>query len=891
MTLPSLLKHYRMLLRLIVLMILCTMNFGVIAQNLVPDLSLSEYSISIDEDSLAILNSNPWSDRYFQATFNYDTISIVCQVRYRGGSSRALPKKSWKVKFPNSDNPFGVQKLNFNAEYRDLSLLRNYLSMRLFDHFGYLAPKVDFVNLKVNDHWMGVFLEIEQVDDNLLKRYNKDTHTLYKGKEHGANMSPVFNDSTFHFNWEPKIQYPSSDLDIKTLLNKLYYFDRQEFEESIEELVNVSSFIGYFSMVFVLACRDNFTKNLYLWQESPSGLFDVVPWDNDIAFGNTVDGDYMSWWAKATYFNDLNKQVLFRRLMEYPIWREEFENNVHLIASEGLDYAAQLADSIYPLIKKDYYADPQRRGSVEDLEQAIVDLKSYFVKRKENMESFEMKAPKVLTNPKIISQGGEMYSSSIVVKIQSDTAQRVFFNIISGLDQRIWNDEYETTQFELFDDGAHNDQAPGDLIYGTLIDRKTLPKEYMPCYFTNEAGLQYPWNGNLKINIPSNRTVSYAINNRFSYGKVEGIEIEKSYFEDGSVFFELINSSKKPVEMTGMVVRLDDSFRSFTIPIAPFIQSKGSLIVTNNRELSELIFPESHVVGNVGFSVGESKEISILNEFYELISNSPLSIRELGYQKDSIVINEIFYNPLQDFQTDWVELYNAGSTILDLGGWIFQDGKEDNEFRIPYQTIIAPHDYIVLCYSKESIQLEYRIEDKVIGNFDFNLSPQGELLRIKDEYGVVIDSVRYDDAPPWPPGADGFGPSLELINPYLDNSIPANWKASMGGGTPGRKNSVYHGSEDFFTPDFMLYHPFPNPFQGKLCIHFSLDFTARVEARVLDQMGKQVALLSFGNLSPGEHLKYWYPANLPTGIYYLHLMVNGQKPEVFRIVHMKDVIR
>ena len=51
-----------------------------------------------------------------------------------------------------------------------------------------------------------------------------------------------------------------------------------------------------------------------------------------------------------------------------------------------------------------------------------------------------------------------------------------------------------------------------------------------------------------------------------------------------------------------------------------------------------------------------------------------------------------------------------------------------------------------------------------------------------------MDDVEYDDEDPWPVEADGTGATLELIHPSLDNSLPENWVASMGHGSPGSEN-------------------------------------------------------------------------------------------------------
>jgi hypothetical protein len=77
-----------------------------------------------------------------------------------------------------------------------------------------------------------------------------------------------------------------------------------------------------------------------------------------------------------------------------------------------------------------------------------------------------------------------------------------------------------------------------------------------------------------------------------------------------------------------------------------------------------------------------------------------------------------------------------------------------------------------------------------IGDFEFGLAGGGELLRLYNETGDLIDNVDYNDNDPWPEAADGDGPTLELIDAMSDNSFAENWAPSNGFGTPGSINSV-----------------------------------------------------------------------------------------------------
>jgi len=171
-----------------------------------------------------------------------------------------------------------------------------------------------------------------------------------------------------------------------------------------------------------------------------------------------------------------------------------------------------------------------------------------------------------------------------------------------------------------------------------------------------------------------------------------------------------------------------------------------------------------------------------------------LSLTAAG--RAQVVINEISYNPPESGtdSLEYIELLNAGDTPVNLLGWHFQAGIEDT---FPDVTL-GPGEYFVTAVSASAMQNVFGLAvHQWIGG---GLNNGGELLWLVDENGSLIDSVRYDDADPWPVEPDGNGPSLELKSTTLDNDDGANWQYSGGNtgviinglevsGTPGAQNS------------------------------------------------------------------------------------------------------
>ncbi|NCA84494.1 MAG: T9SS type A sorting domain-containing protein [Clostridia bacterium] len=157
-----------------------------------------------------------------------------------------------------------------------------------------------------------------------------------------------------------------------------------------------------------------------------------------------------------------------------------------------------------------------------------------------------------------------------------------------------------------------------------------------------------------------------------------------------------------------------------------------------------------------------------------------------------IVINEIMYNPPVELGNDdyyeFLELYNNDTETVDLTGWTFINGID---FAFPTGTVLLPGEYLVIAKNPDTIMAYYGISD-VLGPFEnlTGLNNTGELVALGNAAGYVVDEVEYADGAPWPTSPDGDGPSLSLINPNLDNSLPESWEPSIVPyGTPGNPNS------------------------------------------------------------------------------------------------------
>ena len=81
----------------------------------------------------------------------------------------------------------------------------------------------------------------------------------------------------------------------------------------------------------------------------------------------------------------------------------------------------------------------------------------------------------------------------------------------------------------------------------------------------------------------------------------------------------------------------------------------------------------------------------------------------------------------------------------------------------------------------------------IVGDLGFGLGRGGELVRLFDSIGTLIDKAQYDDSDPWPDLPDGNGSTLELNDLDEDNAMGTNWNASEEfGSSVGLLTQVLH---------------------------------------------------------------------------------------------------
>ncbi|SDJ82841.1 CotH kinase family protein [Natronincola ferrireducens] len=234
------------------------------------------------------------------------------EVRFRGDSTRYLPKKSFHIRFEEGqDFIFGSNRLNLNASYTDPSLMREKLAMDMFKELGLPAPRAKYIDLYINDIYEGLYIHIERIDENLLKNAGLNPNGTLVRDEFIRNIDKeeIDRSSLFGYNIdsiEEKEDFLKENFDYRNkpdwgALAQLasWIYDTpagEEFYRGFQEKFYLEEFIDWLAIHFLIGDVDSFGDDywLYIDHQAPNGRWRLIPWDKDLTFGSTFrPGEYV----------------------------------------------------------------------------------------------------------------------------------------------------------------------------------------------------------------------------------------------------------------------------------------------------------------------------------------------------------------------------------------------------------------------------------------------------------------------------------------------------------------------------------------------------------------------------------------------------------------------
>ncbi len=175
-----------------------------------------------------------------------------------------------------------------------------------------------------------------------------------------------------------------------------------------------------------------------------------------------------------------------------------------------------------------------------------------------------------------------------------------------------------------------------------------------------------------------------------------------------------------------------------------------------------------------------------------LIGPAVSAVQETGANDGlkSLRISEIMSDPAEpgrDALFEWVELVNAGSEAVDLGGWRIADGTASQV--LPSVTV-APGSYIVVAGGSASLPTGIVTVVPPGGQIGNGLGNSGDIVRLLAPDGAVADEVSYgDNVNVFDPAPEAPGANETIgIRDVASEPGRENW-AETDRPTPGEPNS------------------------------------------------------------------------------------------------------
>jgi hypothetical protein len=222
----------------------------------------------------------------------------------------------------------GLDMLVLNNSVQDPSYVRTCLAYRVFGDAGVVAPRCGFAHLTVNGEDLGLYVHVEDVDDQFLdRRFDDPSGALYKG---------ILSD--FRTGWSTTFDLQEGDAATADLdaLTAACEGPDDALLAGVEAEVDVERFLTLWATESLLRHWDGYTgntNNFFLYDDPASG-FVVVPWGTDQVMQNGAD-------APASVYGTA---ALANRLYQLPAIATRYVDRLREVMTASWDEAALLAE-------------------------------------------------------------------------------------------------------------------------------------------------------------------------------------------------------------------------------------------------------------------------------------------------------------------------------------------------------------------------------------------------------------------------------------------------------------------------------------------------------------------------------------------------------------------
>jgi spore coat protein CotH len=551
-------------------------------------------------------------------------------VKYKGNSSyNANNNKNplhINLDFVKGNQDYqGYTDLKLQNGYQDPSMIREVLSYAILEQYMD-CPKANFANVYINGTLRGLYSSAESISDNFNgDHYYSTDGAFFKcnpvgGAGPGATVSPdlkYINADTASYANGYELLSNSGWYDLVHMIDTL----NNNFA-AIESNLDVDRALWMLAFNNVLVNLDSysgaFRQNYYLYKDLNDRFVPTV-WDLNMSFagfpGGTGSGAYTATSLDPMSNSSSTIHPLIVKMLGNATYKKMYMAHIRTIVQEIFasgDYVTT-ANTLRSTIDASVQADPYKfytytqyqnslttgvtgggpGGSSIPGIQALMDARVTY---------FSSNANYILVAPTIVSYAASnllpTYGETITITatVSNETSVYLGYRLEHPL---------KFTRVQMFDDGAHNDGAAGDQVYGASVTMNTAELEYYIYTENANAGLFSPQRAEHEYHtlltvVPLAAVGEVVVNEIMSSNSTTA----EDNFGESDDWIELYNTTSGALSVAGLWLSDDPvNMSKWQIPAGTIIEPNGYLIIWADNDSSQYGLHTTFKLGSLGESV------------------------------------------------------------------------------------------------------------------------------------------------------------------------------------------------------------------------------------------------------------------------------------------------
>lgn len=736
-------------------------------------------------------------------------------VKYKGNSSYSANQ---------TKNPFHIELDTYvdqdHQGYTDIKLanvmfdpsfVRETVAYNIVNQYMD-APQANYANVYVNGTLIGLYTNTESVSKKFVnKHFNSNDNAFFScSPPDGASPQTTTLPNlqylgTSYTSYDDAYEIKSDD-DEDPSVALAHWDDLIDLTYTLNyDITNIESVLDVDMAIWMLAFDNvlvnldsyigQFKQNYYLYKDN-NGQFKPVVWDLNMSFGTFAmtgessggggpggggSGSLNSTTQKAQLdhlLHDTSSDFpLISKLLAVPKYKRMYLAHFKTILTENIsnsnyltlanDYQAIISAAVAADTNK-FYTNAQFSGNI-NTDYNVGQLTASGLTNLMSARSSYLLSQSDFTNTQpTISNVTPSETDPLIGDTVSITA-----NVTDTNDVYLGYRTDETVPFTkviMYDDGAHNDGAANDNVYGVDVVIDTANMQYYIYAENSNIGAFSPTNAEYEFysieGTYTTITVGDLVINEIMASNVTTATDQDGEYDD---WLELYNNSSETLSLDNLYLSDDqDDLLVWQFPSGLTIEPDTYLIVwcdkddeqdglhadvkfSSGGESAILSYANGTVVENITFGaqtddMGYARNPNGTGDFviqeptfnanneniddYDVLNVGDLVINEILASNDTGETDEA-----GEYE-DWIELYNTTDETISLDNLYLSDDAEDPLiYQFPTGTTLAPDSYLIVWCDKDTDQGDFHA--------DFKFSSDGETAILSYPNGTVLQNITF----------------------------------------------------------------------------------------------------------------------------------------------------